>query len=189
MRGEWIIVIFSFICLLESVRGIRFHLQPNQQKCLRDEMNANMLVVGWVVQFNRQQSWLRNAFIFSEYEITAAPGQIIDYEVRDTKQHILSKKEDISRGKFSFTSEVFDVYELCFKSKVQQSKFLWMLTRLSKVWSFYFRYPSNSSRSFSDRKERCRDEVLWRREYQIAYHSEQLRLISNIYCIVTLLER
>jgi len=64
-------------------------------------MNANMLVVG-------------------EYEITAVPGQIIDYEVRDTKQHILSKKEDISRGKFSFTSEIFDVYELCFKSKVPQ---------------------------------------------------------------------
>lgn len=62
-------------------------------------MNANMLVVG-------------------EYEVSTAPGQIIDYEVRDTKQHILSKKEDISRGKFSFTSEVFDVYELCFHSKV-----------------------------------------------------------------------
>lgn len=51
------------------------------------------------------------------------PGQIVDYEVRDTKQHILSKKDDISRGKFSFTSEIFDVYELCFKSKVPQSKY------------------------------------------------------------------
>jgi len=101
MKCEWIIAVFSCICFLESVRGIRFNLLPNAQKCLRDEMNANMLVVG-------------------EYEITAVPGQIIDYEVRDTKQHILSKKEDISRGKFSFTSEVFDVYELCFKSKVPQ---------------------------------------------------------------------
>lgn len=50
------------------------------------------------------------------------PGQIIDYEVRDTKSHILSKKEDISKGKFSFTSEVFDVYELCFISKVPASE-------------------------------------------------------------------
>ena len=49
-------------------------------------------------------------FFDSEYECTAAPGQIVDYEVRDTKQHILSKKDDISRGKFSFTSEIFDVY-------------------------------------------------------------------------------
>jgi p24 family protein delta-1 len=65
----------------------------------------------------------RNPTIFSEYEVTAAPGQIIDYEVRDTKQHILSKKDDISRGKFSFTSEVFDVFELCFISKVPASEF------------------------------------------------------------------
>lgn len=54
--------------------------------------------------------------------MSAAPGQIIDYEVKDTKGHTLSKKDDISRGKFSFTSEVFDVYELCFKSKVPNSK-------------------------------------------------------------------
>ena len=54
--------------------------------------------------------------------MTAAPGQIVDYEVKDTKQHILSKKDDISRGKFSFTSELFDVYELCFISKVPHSK-------------------------------------------------------------------
>lgn len=60
-------------------------------------------------------------FMNSEYEVTAAPGQIVDYEVRDTKQHILSKKDDISRGKFSFTSEIFDVYELCFISKVPNS--------------------------------------------------------------------
>ncbi|CAG9807001.1 unnamed protein product [Chironomus riparius] len=93
------ISILSLFCLFVNVRAIRFNLQPNTQKCLRDELNANMLVVG-------------------EYEVTAAPGQIVDYEVRDTKQHILSKKDDISRGKFSFTSEIFDVYELCFISKV-----------------------------------------------------------------------
>jgi p24 family protein delta-1 len=61
--------------------------------------------------------------IFSEYEIVAAPGQVVDYEVKDTKQHILSRKDDISKGKFSFTSEIFDVYELCFISKVPHSEF------------------------------------------------------------------
>lgn len=65
----------------------------------------------------------------SEYEVVAAPGQIVDYEVKDTKGHTLSKKDDVSRGKFSFTSEVFDVYELCFKSRVQNSKrcLFWIL--------------------------------------------------------------
>lgn len=99
MRNELIVTIVAAISLFENVAGIKFNLQPNSQKCLRDEMNANMLVVG-------------------EYEVSAMPGQVIDYEVRDTKSHILSKKDDISKGKFSFTSEIFDVYELCFISKV-----------------------------------------------------------------------
>lgn len=153
MRGEWLVVIFSFICLLESVRGIRFNLQPNTQKCLRDEMNANMLVVGWVkrVAFNVCiVKRLHNLFSSSEYEVAAHPGQVIDYEVRDTKQHILSKKEDISRGKFSFTSEVFDVYELCFISKVPSSEIQFpILDKLSNCFEFLFRRSRNASRSFS----------------------------------------
>lgn len=40
-----------------------FNLEPNTQKCLRDEMQAHQLVLG-------------------EYEITDAPGQKIDYVVR-----------------------------------------------------------------------------------------------------------
>lgn len=68
--------------------------------------------------------------------MSAAPGQVVDYEVRDTKQHILSKKEDISRGKFSFTSEVFDVYELCFVSKVPARKF-------SLILKFFLTFTNN----------------------------------------------
>lgn len=139
MKNEWRVVIFSIICLLESVRGIRFTLQPNTQKCLRDEMNANMLVVGWVKSTTKQAIVtysLHNLLTFSEYEVSAAPNQIIDYEVRDTKQHILSKKDDVSRGKFSFTSEVFDVYELCFISKVLASE--WIVWKVIEDFHNYF---------------------------------------------------
>lgn len=55
--------------------------------------------------------------VAGEYEVSSAPGQRIDYVIRDTKGHILSQKEDISRGKFSITSEVYDTYEICFISK------------------------------------------------------------------------
>lgn len=85
-------------------------------------MNANMLVVGWVINKAVVIKCFKNYLFNREYEVNAAPGQIVDYEVKDTKGHTLSKKEDISRGKFSFTSEVFDVYELCFKSRVPNSK-------------------------------------------------------------------
>lgn len=51
------------VALLAScVQGIRFNLDPNTQKCLRDEMQAHQLVLG-------------------DYEISEAPGQTIDYVV------------------------------------------------------------------------------------------------------------
>ncbi|KAJ6636787.1 Transmembrane emp24 domain-containing protein bai [Pseudolycoriella hygida] len=81
--------------------AIMFNLEPNTQKCLRDEMQAHQLVLG-------------------EYEISDAPGQKIDYVIRDSKGQILSRKEQISKGKFSFTSEFFENFEICFISRVPQ---------------------------------------------------------------------
>ncbi|XP_055378327.1 transmembrane emp24 domain-containing protein bai [Condylostylus longicornis] len=88
-----------FVCLVE---GIKFNLYPNTQKCLKEDMQANQLIVG-------------------EFEVTAvpeSPEQTVDYIARDTRGHILSQKEHISKGKFTFTSEVYDTYEICFISKV-----------------------------------------------------------------------
>lgn len=36
----------------------------------------------------------------------------------------MSQKEDISKGKFSFTSEMYDTFEICFISQVPPSKFI-----------------------------------------------------------------
>lgn len=76
-----------------------FHLQPNTQKCLREDVPANQVVKG-------------------EYEVTDIPGQVVDYIVRDSKGHILSQREHITKGKFSLTLEIYDTYEICFISKV-----------------------------------------------------------------------
>lgn len=54
-------IIFGTGCSLTA--AIMFNLEPNTQKCLRDEMQAHQLVLG-------------------EYEISDAPGQKIDYVVR-----------------------------------------------------------------------------------------------------------
>jgi len=80
-------------------QAIMFNLPPNTQKCLKEEMQAHQIVAG-------------------EYEVSTAPGQKIDYVIRDTKGHILSQKEDLTRGKFSITSEIYDTYEICFSSKI-----------------------------------------------------------------------
>nr|BAM18299.1 integral membrane protein, Tmp21-I [Papilio xuthus] len=74
-------------------------LAPNTQKCLKEELHANVLVAG-------------------EYEVGEAPGQRVDYIVRDSKGHILSQKDSINKGKFTFVTETYDTFEVCFISKV-----------------------------------------------------------------------
>ena len=94
-----LIIISLFFVSLCRVDGIMFDLNPNTQKCLKEDMPANQDITG-------------------EYEVSEVPGQVIDYIVRDTKGHILSQREKITRGKFRFTSEIYDTYEICFISKV-----------------------------------------------------------------------
>ncbi|XP_045453013.1 transmembrane emp24 domain-containing protein bai isoform X2 [Melitaea cinxia] len=79
--------------------GIMWSLSPNTQKCLKEELHANVLVAG-------------------EYEIVQVQGQRIDYIVRDSKGHILAQKDNIHKGKFTFVTETYDTFEVCFISKV-----------------------------------------------------------------------
>ncbi|CAH0550204.1 unnamed protein product [Brassicogethes aeneus] len=93
---------FSLISILLCVSYgscIMWTLQPNTQKCLREELQQNVPVIG-------------------EFEVSEAPGQTIDYVVTDSKGHILAKRQDVSKGKFSFNTESYDTYEICFVSHV-----------------------------------------------------------------------
>ncbi|XP_012275606.1 transmembrane emp24 domain-containing protein bai isoform X2 [Orussus abietinus] len=93
---------FAAVFLIAYVDGIMWYLEPNSQKCLREEVQANVLVTG-------------------EYEVSEAPGQNVNYVVKDSRGHILSQKEDIPHGKllkFSFVTETQDTFEICFTSHV-----------------------------------------------------------------------
>ncbi|KAL1110258.1 hypothetical protein AAG570_008335 [Ranatra chinensis] len=76
-----------------------FHLAPNTQKCLREELKQNVLIVG-------------------EFEVSVAPNQKVDYVVTDSKNNILAQNNDITKGKFTFVTENQDIFEICFVSKV-----------------------------------------------------------------------
>ena len=39
-------------------------------------------------------------------------------QVTDTKGHTLYSKEDAKKGKFAFTTEEYDMFEVCFESKM-----------------------------------------------------------------------
>ncbi|XP_022902982.2 transmembrane emp24 domain-containing protein bai [Onthophagus taurus] len=85
---------------LLTVQGIMWNLEPNTNKCLKEELHQNVPVTG-------------------EFTIQDAPGQKVDYVVRDSKGHILAQKEDVvTKGKFSFVTETYDTFEICFISRV-----------------------------------------------------------------------
>jgi len=56
-------LVFTLIALvIVSVDGIMWKLQPNAQKCLKEELQSDVLVTG-------------------DYEVQDAPGQKVDYVV------------------------------------------------------------------------------------------------------------
>ncbi|XP_046558070.1 transmembrane emp24 domain-containing protein 10-like [Haliotis rubra] len=93
-----IFVVLFTLCLV-TIDAIRFHLSPNQKKCLREEIHKDVLVTG-------------------DYEVSDAPGQKANLMVTDSKSHILYSKEDAKKGRFAFTTEEYDMFEVCFDTKM-----------------------------------------------------------------------
>ncbi|XP_066262684.1 transmembrane emp24 domain-containing protein bai [Euwallacea similis] len=88
-----------FVSFVLSAHCISFNLEPNTQKCLKEELQGNLPVIG-------------------EFEVSEQPGQRIDYIVTDSKGYILAQRQDISKGKFSFNTESYDMFEICFISRI-----------------------------------------------------------------------
>lgn len=55
-------VVFGLLLLIAHVRSIMWYMEPNQSKCLREEIQANVLVSG-------------------EYQVSEVQGQKVDYVV------------------------------------------------------------------------------------------------------------
>lgn len=96
IKRFYIIVAIVTPILIDNCYCIRLFLEPHTKRCLKHEMYANQLAVG-------------------EYEITSLPGSVVDLKVTDTKGHIALNRENVDgKGKFAFTSDDTDIFELCF---------------------------------------------------------------------------
>uniref|UniRef100_A0A1A8F6H3 Transmembrane emp24-like trafficking protein 10 n=1 Tax=Nothobranchius korthausae TaxID=1143690 RepID=A0A1A8F6H3_9TELE len=84
--------------LFESVFSISFFLPVNSRKCLREEIHKDVLVTG-------------------EYEIGEQANTKTNLKITDSSSHILYSKDDATKGKFAFTTEDYDMFEVCFESK------------------------------------------------------------------------
>ena len=79
--------------MLSGASGLMFHLEPNNRKCLKEEIHKGVLVTG-------------------EYDIAQQPNQIVDLMVVDTKGQHFVNRENTDKGKFAFTTDDYDVYEI-----------------------------------------------------------------------------
>ncbi|XP_041353747.1 transmembrane emp24 domain-containing protein 10-like [Gigantopelta aegis] len=93
------ILFLIYLTYLTTVDSIRFYVAPNQKKCLREEIHKDVLVTG-------------------DYELSDAPGHKSHLIVTDTKSHILYSKEDAKKGRFAFTTEEYDMFEVCVETKM-----------------------------------------------------------------------
>ncbi|KAM9302248.1 transmembrane emp24 domain-containing protein 10-like [Gastrophryne carolinensis] len=85
------------LLVLPSVAAISFYLPAERKKCLKEEIRKHVLVTG-------------------DYEVAEQPGVTTNLQVTDSAGHILYSKEEATKGKFAFTTDDYDVYELCFQS-------------------------------------------------------------------------
>lgn len=53
-----------------------------------------------------------------DYEIIPVKNQVMDYIVKDSIGHILANKQDTTKGKFAFSTENNDMFEICFISHI-----------------------------------------------------------------------
>jgi len=83
------------VVILPPMQSLRFHLQPNTKRCLKEEMRKDVLVTG-------------------EYELTHAAGQRTDLAVTDSKGHTAFTRENLDKGKFAVTSDEDDIFDICF---------------------------------------------------------------------------
>ncbi|XP_065919816.1 transmembrane emp24 domain-containing protein 10-like [Dysidea avara] len=93
-------LLFLLFAVIPDVFGITFYLSADTTKCIREEVHKDVLVVG-------------------EYNLNDAPYLRTDIMVTDSQRHTLYKKESVSKGKFAFTTEDYEIFEVCFTSYSQ----------------------------------------------------------------------
>lgn len=87
------------IALAGLALSISFELPTNFRKCLREEVQKNVLVTG-------------------EFEVQPElPGVKTDLHVVDARGQRLYAKEDAHKGKFAFTTDEYEMFDVCFETR------------------------------------------------------------------------
>ena len=85
----------------------------------RRNSQSKELLIGY---FQSTVDFLQDTLVTGDYDITVLPGLPTHLEVKDTKGHTLYNKEEATKGRFAFTTEEFDIFDICFETKVPHSQ-------------------------------------------------------------------
>ncbi|CAL8099751.1 unnamed protein product [Calicophoron daubneyi] len=88
------------LSLLQSGLAVRFHLKPGEKRCLQHDSPKGVITNGI-------------------YEVGESSSHITNISVRDSKQHLLYKRDSIDKGTYAFTTEDYEVVAVCFETKMQ----------------------------------------------------------------------
>lgn len=92
-------LLLILVCFELGVESVSFQLPSNYRKCLREEVRKNVLVTG-------------------DYELSPAPADVkTDLYVVDARAQKLYGKENVDHGKFAFTTEDYELFDVCFESR------------------------------------------------------------------------
>ncbi|KAF7262570.1 hypothetical protein EG68_00086 [Paragonimus skrjabini miyazakii] len=89
--------LFLSVTTLDTLFAVRMLLNPSQHKCLKHDSYGGVIVNG-------------------HYEASEPVSHQIDIVIRDSKDHLLYKRENIIKGTFAFSTEDYDLFEVCFIS-------------------------------------------------------------------------
>eukprot|EP00039_Didymoeca_costata_P024999 m.12097 g.12097 ORF g.12097 m.12097 type:complete len:211 (-) comp4584_c0_seq2:1120-1752(-) len=96
---NFVVVAALAIVFFDSCQAVSFDMNKVGHKCLQEDVQKDVLVVG-------------------TFEISHDnPLYVIDLEITDSKKHRVYHKEGALNGKFAFTSDDYDTFDICFNRR------------------------------------------------------------------------
>lgn len=125
-------------CLVAS---IRFHVNGNEKRCMKEEIHKDIVVTG-EYEFSEAVGYSASVVV-SDYKSKNLKIifciQLFNHfvQVTDTRGHTLYKRENFNdnRGKFAFTADEYDIFEICIHSHSPHGK----LCQIERLYFIFLR--------------------------------------------------
>eukprot|EP00128_Syssomonas_multiformis_P011308 Colp12_sorted_trinity150504_noHs@11783 len=91
--------------LVVSANAVSFKLNVGTTKCIKEDVSKDVLVVG-------------------EYAVSNQVGgqQVVNLVISDGRGKKVDNKKKLTNGRFAFTADEYDTYEICFENSAQDGQ-------------------------------------------------------------------